>query len=615
MTHTYQTLFGNLRVNKRRHGAGGKMDTQKIAESCNYQHILRQAADDIPMLRPGRPPNRSRQAATDARAPLQPSQFAVGAPFQGVPVVFFGFPTATVVQDIEKLRFNWDPASTPIFKSFLLMALHMSDPNGNPDLESPAQYPMPEMSSEQWTMFFDPGINNQSQTYTYGENTPGFPPPFSPPVVPQTAEQRIVLSMMQQFKLPVNAESFQSAMEYLKTVTPVALGDVAPHTSSVNREMAQAQYEMATLRQELARIRSETDITRREQIATAAEAARARAEADAAEAKPPRLDRQIVKSVHEMMLQMLGMVADPTVVPGPYRPGDEVRYEDAAKTVPLFLFEWDEPANSVHNADGIQQLVNAVTANQIAAPTWENLGSPVALRAAITRSAVYYFGTKAKCFKAQGSAELARKAEERAHATMIRNRKRRKACGRRKFVPAFKLRYTEAATVGVEALLVTDAMSEDHSDYGEISEERWIGRALAFTRDEGALETEIIRARSKPLHKILIRLDKFERDANPPDNVSTGRVGQRKKKKKKIGNEKTKRFPGFAENANEGLPKQTGRGLPYEFSVDKEWRKNNRTHVRQNPVEFTIFDLVIPDTDFDNIDLGFLADDEDEADN
>ncbi|KAJ6447552.1 hypothetical protein C8R47DRAFT_1231395 [Mycena vitilis] len=56
------------------------------------------------------------------------------------------------------------------------MALHMSDPNGNPDLENPAQYPMPmpDMSSEQWTTFFDPGINNQSQMpYGYGENTPG----------------------------------------------------------------------------------------------------------------------------------------------------------------------------------------------------------------------------------------------------------------------------------------------------------------------------------------------------------------------------------------------------------------------------------------------------------
>ncbi|KAJ6517960.1 hypothetical protein C8R47DRAFT_1458 [Mycena vitilis] len=377
--------------------------------------------------------------------------------------------------------------------------------------------------------------------------------------------------------------------------------------------MAQAQYEMAILRRDLAKMRSDADIARREQIATAAEAARARAEADAAEAKPPPLDRQIIKSVHETMLQMLGMVADPKVVPAPYGPGDEMRYEDAAKTIPLFIFQWNEPVNSVHNTEGIQRLVDTVTANQTAVPTWEKLESPVALRAAITRSAVYYFGTKAKCFKAQGSTELARKAKDRAHATMVRNRMRRKAAGRRKFVSAFRLEYTEAATVGVEALLMTDAMSEDHSDYGEVSEERWNRRALAYTKDELSLETEIVRARSKPLHRVLIRLDKFERDANPPDKLSTGRVGQ-KKKKKKIGNEKTKRFPGFAENANEGLPKQKGRGLPYEFSVDKEWRKKNRTHVRQNPADFTIFNLAIPDTDFDKLDLAFLADDEGEDD-
>jgi hypothetical protein len=50
--------------------------------------------------------------------------------------------------------------------------------------------------------------------------------------------------------------------------------------------------------------------------------------------------------------------------------------------------------------------------------------------------------------------------------------------------------------------------------------------------------------------------------------------------------------------------------MPFESSINKEWRKTHRTYNRPDPAHFTINGLVIPDGDFGEEDLAFLADDE-----
>ncbi|KAJ7147748.1 hypothetical protein C8R46DRAFT_1128997 [Mycena filopes] len=286
------------------------------------------------------------------------------------------------------------------------------------------------------------------------------------------------------------------------------------------------QSEMQTLRNELMGLRADMDIAKRQQIAAEAEATQARKVAEAAEAngKGP-VNRQIIRSVHGVTLQMLGMNPDTKDVPEPYTVGDELRYEDEAKTVPLFIYEWSQSVNSVHNLEGINRVVNTVTANETAESTWEGLASPADLRADITRSAVAYFASKQRVWKSQGSAARAAKALAMAHASMVRGRQRRKAAYRRApaVVKAFQDKYGVANCQGLDALILTDNMSQDLSDYGAVSDDTWQARC-ATTNNEDALESIILRWRATKLHRIFIRLDRFIRDAAPPSAAKALRV-------------------------------------------------------------------------------------------
>lgn len=61
---------------------------------------------------------------------------------------------------------------------------------------------------------------------------------------------------------------------------------------------------------------------------------------------------------------MLGMQDNQQIVPKPLAEGDPILYEDAEKTVPLFIFRWGEGVNSVHNCKGIERVVSTVIANE-----------------------------------------------------------------------------------------------------------------------------------------------------------------------------------------------------------------------------------------------------------
>lgn len=129
-----------------------------------------------------------------------------------------------------------------------------------------------------------------------------------------------------------------------------------------------------------------------------------------------------------------------------------------------------------------------------------------------------------------------------------------------------------------------------------------------------ALVHETIQTHQQ-LNRILVRLQKFRRDKHDQadddvdDSGSDGGTGNARGTTGRM-----PRYRGLPANNNPRRPPLIKKKLhPYEFCVSEEWPNkagNTDVVIRENPEKFTIFSLNIPNSHFDEVDLEYLGDDE-----
>ncbi|KAI0070304.1 hypothetical protein K474DRAFT_1713445 [Panus rudis PR-1116 ss-1] len=240
----------------------------------------------------------------------------------------------------------------------------------------------------------------------------------------------------------------------------------------------------------------------------------------------------------------------------------------------------------------IEDVVKTVLMNETAART---LRPGVEVNATVIEMAAkQYFSTLRDWYGYQNDpakkAKRIRKGKSGCHG----QRRARKADVRRRAIPKFRAKYGDENTVGIEQLIETDYQSSDASDCGNATEESFNEHRKANGGGTQGLETRRLEWRSDWFNRLLYALD---------------HIGGR-------GAVQRVKFRGMKINSDPKPPPFEANERPYISCVSETWAtrtQNEHIPMQEDPEEFTIFKLEIPDNALDAEDLAWLADDEEDA--
>ncbi|KAJ7774306.1 hypothetical protein DFH07DRAFT_952552 [Mycena maculata] len=232
-----------------------------------------------------------------------------------------------------------------------------------------------------------------------------------------------------------------------------------------------------------------------------------------------------------------------TMYPHPRGP-DEVAQPDEWRP------EWDSAATTQVNQEFINHVVNVAVKRVEEDSTSANPQYSNATKDQLTQTMKIFFRSMQNTYKAQTT-----EGEKLAEL----------CCG----VKELRAKHGKAATVGAEQLVLTEWVSSEHTDPGELT--------------QGGYE-------------------QYE------DKIGGGSFETR-----------TKGWPSdecHKKNVNNDLPMSKKGCVPYAWMVDLAWKAeaekdDKKIATVDNPVEFTIFSLSIQLTDLDKEDQAYLADSED----
>ncbi|KAJ7629798.1 hypothetical protein DFH06DRAFT_1140987 [Mycena polygramma] len=332
---------------------------------------------------------------------------------------------------------------------------------------------------------------------------------------------------------------------------------------------------------------------------------RAQEEADEEQAKSSKkLPRAIYNLVAATMADLMGQVDRKGPVPGPLAPGETPPVDENG--VPLHRPTW------AGNADGTQPLVidtvKIIWANENASEAVRTLPAKFGpldrkLKAMIKAAAIQHWRTRQAKYRAQTTPQGRKKFIQKQKYNTTYSRLKRLAASRRLQIEPLKEKYTPEKCVGLEAMIHTPWCSDEGSGPEDADPEAFKARKAA-TGENSARGRHRQLWRSEQVNRIYGALDTLTRAAQSDDHqyVEGGRDRRRTVRH-------TVRFPDFPQNSYKGHPK--GIHVPFESCISETWasQQSEVTHL-EDPNDFTIFDLVIPDSDLDAEALALLADDE-----
>ncbi|KAJ7757938.1 hypothetical protein B0H16DRAFT_1689410 [Mycena metata] len=322
-----------------------------------------------------------------------------------------------------------------------------------------------------------------------------------------------------------------------------------------------------------------------------------------------KIHPEIYELIKTAMMGLLGMPDAKCDIPGPLGGDEHPRVDEAG--VSLFNPTWEGTAN------GSQPLVIA-TVNTV----WgnENVKRTLAahhgaldaeLKAIVKAAAVQHFSTKQRAYRAQIDPVYKAKLVAKNKGNTIYNHLKRVGATRREMIPELEEKYGAENCVGALALVQNDWCSEDGSDAGEADPVKW-GAAKAASGDpKRAKERRKPEWRADCPDRLYAVLDTLSRQNETEKSFPVGGHHRKRKGRKAGGKDRRKeafkvdRFRGFAENVLRGPPKKH---VPFVSCVNEAWAAENKEYaLLPDPPNFTIFNLVIPDSDLDAEALALLG--------
>ncbi|KAJ7646271.1 hypothetical protein DFH06DRAFT_1332661 [Mycena polygramma] len=308
---------------------------------------------------------------------------------------------------------------------------------------------------------------------------------------------------------------------------------------------------------------------------------------------------EIYAKVTEVMLALLGMSDAQSEIPGPMMSGEAARVDENG--VKLHNPTWEGRPGAG------QALVGATTktvmSNERACRTFDEKLGPLdaAMEARVRRAAVQHWTTKRNNYRAQNTIEGAKRKAKKTRYNRDHHRTKSLVTVRRKFVPVFREKYGPANTEGVDAILFTPWASEDGSQCGEADKAVWDQRRKN-TGDKTATERIDLEWRGVKPKRVNAILDTLAR--KHAEDEAKKKQAQGGSDRRRGRTRKTDRFPGFPENRSKRGP---GDRIPFRSCVDPAWLAATACDCLEDPAEFTIFDLIIPEADFDDEAKAMLA--------
>ncbi|KAJ7138077.1 hypothetical protein C8R44DRAFT_728244 [Mycena epipterygia] len=319
------------------------------------------------------------------------------------------------------------------------------------------------------------------------------------------------------------------------------------------------------------------------------------------------LKNNLQSAIHETCKGLLGIGhRDPqtnvTVVALPHalQPGEAL---GTAATDAKFRPVWSAGnANSVNTAF-IDHVVKVVNERVLLDAGRYGITS----QAEISSATKIYFRTLRTTYALQNDPAQAVKYGAKKAEMRQRGRATDKAGDLRKGVDILIEKHGEEATVGAYELVLTDYMSSEHSDCGELTKAEWEEHKKLM--GGGSLETRQKAWLSKNARIFYGYLRSLKREKEALNDT-------RGDKKSIAGRAKLTRFKGHAKNINNtSSPVVPGR-IPYDWMVSAVWKAaaesdgKTEIHTVGKPSHFTIFSLPLTMNDLDAEEQAYLGDDE-----
>ncbi|KAI0070080.1 hypothetical protein K474DRAFT_284691 [Panus rudis PR-1116 ss-1] len=321
-----------------------------------------------------------------------------------------------------------------------------------------------------------------------------------------------------------------------------------------------------------------------------------------------RPQKELARSTQATMLSMMGLKRPSSttaqaqiILPHPLQRGEAPRVGNDGRELatPDFTGAVNDPVNMRFLEDVVSLMIrNETRARTLAAHV-------VVTERLVEVAAKQYFSTLRMWYRRQNEEATESKMRERRAKNTRRQRKKRKADNLRKAVPLFRAKYGEENTVGLEQIIHTDYQSSEHSDCGAADPAEFDAYRTAHGGGTDGLEIRREQWRSYKLDRIYYSLK----------TLVIEQTHNELKRGERPGKVQRLRFQGMKVNANNRMPPAKPSKRPYISCVSEDWAErtgNTSIPMLQDPEDFTIFSLEIPDEDLDKEDLAWLADDEGE---
>ncbi|KAJ7090606.1 hypothetical protein C8R44DRAFT_891783 [Mycena epipterygia] len=295
------------------------------------------------------------------------------------------------------------------------------------------------------------------------------------------------------------------------------------------------------------------------------------------------------------------------VLPCPLKPGEEAELLEDGKTKKAHPI-WHEGVLNLDNLHFCMQVKDLVMEhverdNRTGALL---LGDPS--DADVLKAAKVFFRTLRKKYSAQTTDEGRARNNQKLKVNKHRSRKHEKADDHRLAIPRFREIHGEDNTVGDYELVLTDDMSSERSDCGNVSKSTFNAHRKAAGGGEYGWEVRKKPWRSSWFELYLAHLKTIRRDmlTERTELGASGSIG---------GKHRVPRFKGLPENINHSAPGLLRRKPLYKSMVSRTWmekttKKYEEIGALSDPLNFTIFKLKLDTTGLHDTEMEYLADDE-----
>ncbi|KAJ7743946.1 hypothetical protein DFH07DRAFT_777272 [Mycena maculata] len=308
--------------------------------------------------------------------------------------------------------------------------------------------------------------------------------------------------------------------------------------------------------------------------------------------------------LHEVAKGLLGMtgqrMGERELLPAPLEPGEEApTAEDGNK---LWRPSWNQPPSYVQNKDFFTEVVRkakeqdkVICSQQLLA---EHVLAPFT-DAELMAMVKAYFKTLRRKYHAQVSSDEEEKHEKHCTGTRCRNRQKKTVGRLRGAIDEVEKRFGEEKTHGLRAIIHSDHVLSEHSDCGNVEKEKFEKYRTSEGGGSNSLEVRLRQWHSAQIQRIYALLHTFS--LRHDRKLGNARKAVRMLGKgSRAGKTRFPRFKCNPANVNKADPALVDGQPPFAWMVDEEWLKRNPNfRVLDNPENFTIFDLEIPDNELD----------------